>query len=692
MIVFSASGLTAVPVEMARGARRRGLRVIAVTSVAQSMSAEPEPAAGGAAARRGRPRASTSARRTPTRWSTIDGLETPVGPGSTIGAVAIVNSIKVRTAELLVERGAMPPVITRATSSAPSARGPCSTRPIESTRGGSPVRSTSEEVDDAPTGGVTRHDLADVCSIRRTGADRTSRLMEQPAHEERVECSTIAISRWPRLRSSASRAARRIVVGRLRRRRPDAADKFKIGYSNGGGVGNGFREEQVCTAKAEALASGKVAELTIDPPQHGRGRPAPGHPRPDRRRASTRSSSTRTTPTRSTRPSRRRKAAGIMTVSVDAYVTDPDTYNLYNNQVKYAYLGAKWLFEQLGGKGNVYYMRGLAGHPADTDRDIGFKKALAEYPDIKVVPTADGVHTGWDPATTHRADQRLHRQRPVRRHPGHLDVRHGLADRRRIKAANKPFVPIVGADLGGFVTQLLDPTDYPGLEGAAVTNTAAVGGAGVTLALKLLNGETVETDAGAASRTPSSSIPVVADNLTDAGKATLECWQSVQGLDPIWPLGLTIDGWTTYTPEQAVACKGPGEVALPHRDHAGDAGSAGIPRAYSTAQGPMTVTTTDLLLEATGVSKTYGAVVALKSASLAVRPGEVHALMGANGAGKSTLVKILTGAVRPDAGRSPSAAGSARSTRRPRRAAAASSPSTRSRRSSRTSTSAPTCA
>ena len=64
----------------------------------------------------------------------------------------------------------------------------------------------------------------------------------------------------------------------------------------------------------------------------------------------------------------------------------------------------------------------------------------------------------------------------------------------------------------------------------------------------------------------------------------------------------------------------------------------------------MTLTTTDLLLEATGVSKTYGAVVALNAASLAVRPGEVHALMGANGAGKSTLVKILTGAVYPDAG------------------------------------------
>ena len=64
----------------------------------------------------------------------------------------------------------------------------------------------------------------------------------------------------------------------------------------------------------------------------------------------------------------------------------------------------------------------------------------------------------------------------------------------------------------------------------------------------------------------------------------------------------------------------------------------------------MSVTATDLLLEATGIAKRYGAVVALKDASLAVRPGEVHALMGANGAGKSTLVKILTGAVRPDAG------------------------------------------
>jgi uncharacterized phosphosugar-binding protein len=113
MMVFSASGLSALPVEMARGAKARGLRVIAVTSVAQSMSAEAEPAAG---ARLLEVADLVLDVCTPAADAlvTIGSLETPLGPGSTIGAVAIVNAIKVRTAELLVARGAMPPVITRA--------------------------------------------------------------------------------------------------------------------------------------------------------------------------------------------------------------------------------------------------------------------------------------------------------------------------------------------------------------------------------------------------------------------------------------------------------------------------------------------------------------------------------------------------------------------------------------------------
>src|SRR4051794_40261173 len=56
------------------------------------------------------------------------------------------------------------------------------------------------------------------------------------------------------------------------------------------------------------------------------------------------------------------------------------------------------------------------------------------------------------------------------------------------------------------------------------------------------------------------------------------------------------------------------------------------------------------LMEAHDVAKSFGPVVALRSADLIVQPGEVHALLGANGAGKSTFVKILTGVLRADRG------------------------------------------
>ncbi len=50
------------------------------------------------------------------------------------------------------------------------------------------------------------------------------------------------------------------------------------------------------------------------------------------------------------------------------------------------------------------------------------------------------------------------------------------------------------------------------------------------------------------------------------------------------------------------------------------------------------------------IHRRFGATVALAGVDLSVEPGEVHALIGENGAGKSTLMKILSGALEPDAG------------------------------------------
>ena len=56
------------------------------------------------------------------------------------------------------------------------------------------------------------------------------------------------------------------------------------------------------------------------------------------------------------------------------------------------------------------------------------------------------------------------------------------------------------------------------------------------------------------------------------------------------------------------------------------------------------------MIEAKGICKAYGPILALEDVSFQVDAGEVVGLLGPNGAGKTTLMKVLTGYLQPDEG------------------------------------------
>src|ERR1700687_2153777 len=57
------------------------------------------------------------------------------------------------------------------------------------------------------------------------------------------------------------------------------------------------------------------------------------------------------------------------------------------------------------------------------------------------------------------------------------------------------------------------------------------------------------------------------------------------------------------------------------------------------------------ILQTSGLEKRFGGILAAQNVNLAVEPGARHALIGPNGAGKTTVINLLTGVLRPTAGR-----------------------------------------
>jgi ribose transport system substrate-binding protein len=317
----------------------------------------------------------------------------------------------------------------------------------------------------------------------------------------------------------------------------DANKKYVLGVSNTL-VGNGFREEMICAAKAQALASGKISKVVVQNQNGG----APEQIAAIRNLISAGANAIVANPADAAALNpviADAKKRGIVFVAIDQAVTSPEAYIATNDQVEYAKLGVKWLAEQLGGKGNIVEMRGAKGVPADTDRHKGFTEALKDYPDIKVVKS---VYSNWDWPTGSKEMLNILQSGEKVDGVWTSGIDSIIVD--AYKTAKKPLVPIVGADNNGFLEQIMKDKE---LDGAAVTNPAIIGGVGTAIAVDALTGKKPER--------VTTLTPEVWDRENQSQ------WEDNVNPDlpPTYSTVMEVKPYTTFTPEQLTACKGPGE-------------------------------------------------------------------------------------------------------------------------------------
>jgi ribose transport system substrate-binding protein len=309
---------------------------------------------------------------------------------------------------------------------------------------------------------------------------------------------------------------------------------YKIGVSNTL-VGNGWREEMICSVKAQALASGQVSEVLV----HNVNGDASAQIQGIRNLISSGANAIIINPADRTAldPVIKEAAARkIVVVAVDQAVDAPEAYVATNDQVAYGKLGAEYLVKALGGKGNIVEMRGISGVPADDDRHQGFKEVIDQNPGMKIVKE---TFTDWSfgPAGK-QANDILNSNTKV---DGFWTSGIDYVVVDALKKAGQEKVPVIGADNNKFLEQL-----QGGAPGAAVTNPAAIGGVGTAIALDALNGK----------------------NPPKKTTLTPEVWDMESGADkikefydpklpPTYSSQMIVDPYTTYTKDQLTGCQGP---------------------------------------------------------------------------------------------------------------------------------------
>jgi ribose transport system substrate-binding protein len=178
--------------------------------------------------------------------------------------------------------------------------------------------------------------------------------------------------------------------------------------------------------------------------------------------------------------------AGILVISFDQVVSEPCAYALESDWNRIPAVLAEWMADQLGGKGQVFVDRGLAGAPISAQLENGYLEVLKKTPDIKVIGNYNGEYA-LGPEQAGVASL-------LAAHPevdGILTQGYGVGAIKALQDAGRKIVPVTAFS---YNTAAVTCVQTPGAACILGSNPAFLSSEAIRLAVDILDGKPKPSD------------------------------------------------------------------------------------------------------------------------------------------------------------------------------------------------------
>lgn len=228
---------------------------------------------------------------------------------------------------------------------------------------------------------------------------------------------------------------------------------------------------------------------------------------------------------------------GIVVVAYSGDATEPCVRFVGVDYHLQGELMARWLAEAMGGQGNIYMNKGVAGVGAAVDRENAAKAVFAEYPGLKVVAEANG---DWSSAVSQTAAaQALASQTQI---DGVYSEAGSDGVVRAMQAQGLPLVPTTGEGTNGWHRMLVDPElAAAGLSGMSTADASFDAPLAVKMAVAALEGLDVPMEYVIPMPTVYQTLPAEPDP-GEAAAELKEC-EDIQAGCNVFPTGMFPDDY-----------------------------------------------------------------------------------------------------------------------------------------------------